>query len=97
MQTAQREVQSAGRGHPANVRLDEARSAVYTTNMATPAANIATVVIATTVHPKRDCSWLSGSFVVWDCGAEASRGERHLEVNYELAAHPRHRQRSLAF
>jgi hypothetical protein len=54
MQTAQREGQSAGRGYPASVRLDEPRSAVYTTNMATPAANIATVVIATTVHPKRD-------------------------------------------
>jgi hypothetical protein len=23
---------------------------------------------------------------LWDWGAEASRGERHLEVNYELAA-----------
>jgi len=23
---------------------------------------------------------------VWDCGAEASRGERHLEVSYELPA-----------
>jgi hypothetical protein len=22
----------------------------------------------------------------WDCGAEASRGEQHLEVNYEPAA-----------
>jgi hypothetical protein len=34
-------------GHP------PASPAVYTTNMATPAANIATVVIATTIHPKR--------------------------------------------
>src|ERR1019366_4581090 len=33
------------------------RLAVYTTNMATPAANIATVVIATTVHPKRELGW----------------------------------------
>src|ERR1700676_2068508 len=31
-----------------------AESAFYTTNMATPAANIATVVIATTVHPQRE-------------------------------------------
>jgi hypothetical protein len=35
-------------------RLDGSDLAVYTTNMATPAANIATVVIATTVHPKRE-------------------------------------------
>jgi hypothetical protein len=31
-----------------------ARSAVYTTNMATPAANITNLVSATTVHPKRE-------------------------------------------
>jgi hypothetical protein len=39
------------------------RSAVYTTNMATPAANIATVVIATTVHPKRELGWPCISFL----------------------------------
>jgi hypothetical protein len=32
-----------------------------------------------------------------DCGAEASRGERHLEVNYELASRSRHSQRSPTF
>jgi hypothetical protein len=42
-------------------------------------------------------SWLPGSFVVWDRCAEASRGERHSKVNYELAARPRHSQRSLTF
>ena len=40
-----------------------ARSAVYTTNMATPAANIATVVIATTAHPKRELGWPCISFL----------------------------------
>src|ERR1700736_4866289 len=30
------------------------------------------------------------SLCMWDGGAEASRGERHLEVNYELAARSRH-------
>jgi hypothetical protein len=34
-----------------------ARSAVYATNIAMPAANIATVVIATKVHPKRELGW----------------------------------------
>jgi hypothetical protein len=29
--------------------------------------------------------------------AEASRGERHLEVNYELASRSRHSQRSPSF
>ena len=29
--------------------------------------------------------------------AEANRGERHLEVNYELAVRSRHSQRSLIF
>src|ERR1700722_14083176 len=29
----------------------------YTTNMATPAANIAKVVMATTVHPRRELGW----------------------------------------
>jgi hypothetical protein len=33
------------------------RSAVYTTNIATPAANIATVVIVTTDHPWRELGW----------------------------------------
>jgi hypothetical protein len=37
--------------------------AVYTTNMATPAMNIATVVIATTVHPKRELGWPCISFL----------------------------------
>jgi hypothetical protein len=39
------------------------RAVVYTTNMATPAANIATVVIATTVHPKRELGWPCISFL----------------------------------
>jgi hypothetical protein len=30
-------------------------------------------------------------------GAEANRGEQHLEVNYELAARSRHSQRNLTF
>jgi hypothetical protein len=38
-------------------------SIVYTTNMATPAANIATVVIATTIHPKRELGWPRISFL----------------------------------
>jgi hypothetical protein len=38
-------------------------STVYTTNMATPAANIATVVIATTTHPKRELGWPCISFL----------------------------------
>src|SRR5437588_13071650 len=29
----------------------------YTTNMVTPAVNIATVVTATTIHPKRELGW----------------------------------------
>jgi RNA-directed DNA polymerase len=33
----------------------------------------------------------------WEFCAEASRGEQHLEVNYELAARSRHSQRSLTF
>src|SRR5205807_6672214 len=41
----------------ASVQLDSAGSAVYTTNMATPAANIAAVAIATTVHPRRELGW----------------------------------------
>src|SRR5450432_218016 len=36
------------------------RLAVYAANMATPAANIATVVIATTVDPKREASGWQG-------------------------------------
>ena len=63
MQTAQGEVENAGRGSPASVRLDEARSAVYITDMATPAGNIATVVIAATVHPKREFGWPCISFL----------------------------------
>ena len=39
-----------------------ARSA-YTTNMAMPATNIATVVTATTVHPKRELGWPCISFL----------------------------------
>jgi hypothetical protein len=38
-------------------------STVYTTNMATPAANIATVVIATTIQPRRELGWPSISFL----------------------------------
>jgi hypothetical protein len=49
------EGQNAGRGCPASVRPQGNEiSTVYTTNMATPAANIATVVTATTAHPKRE-------------------------------------------
>jgi hypothetical protein len=44
-------------------RLDDNDWAVYTTNMATPAANIATVVIATTVHPKGELGWPCISFL----------------------------------
>jgi hypothetical protein len=43
------------------------------------------------------CSSLSGSCVLWDWGAEASREERHSGVNYELAARSRHSQGSLTF
>jgi hypothetical protein len=36
-------------------------------------------------------------FLFWDFGPEASRAERHLEVNYELAARCRpHSQENLA-
>jgi len=34
---------------------------------------------------------------LWDCRAEASREERHLEVNYELASRSRHIQGNLTF
>ncbi len=37
--------------------------AVYTTNMAMPAANIAIVVNATTIHPKRELGWPCISFL----------------------------------
>jgi hypothetical protein len=37
--------------------IDTAEFAIYTTNIATPAANMATVVIATTIHPKRELGW----------------------------------------
>ena len=63
MQTAQREVQNAARGSGRACGLTAAGSEVYITNMATPAANIATVVIATTVHPKRELGWPCISFV----------------------------------
>jgi hypothetical protein len=36
---------------------------IYTANMAMPAANIATVVIATTVHPRRGLGWPCISFL----------------------------------
>src|SRR5258707_14791995 len=52
--------------HPkklASVQLDSAGSAVYTTNIATPAANIAAVVMATTVHPRRELGWPCISFL----------------------------------
>ena len=39
------------------------KMAVYTTNMAMPAMNIATVVIATTTHPKRELGWPCISFL----------------------------------
>src|ERR1700730_14072932 len=32
--------------------------------------------------------------MLWDSDTEASRGERHLEVHYELASDSRHSQRS---
>jgi hypothetical protein len=51
------EGQNAGRGCPASAAPGQRDSTVYTTNMATPAANIATVVIATTAHPKRELGW----------------------------------------
>jgi hypothetical protein len=38
-------------GEPLRHPAANARPAAYTTNMATPAANIATVAMATTVHP----------------------------------------------
>jgi hypothetical protein len=38
----------------ANMRSDGSEIGIYTTNMAMPAANIATVVIATRVHPRRE-------------------------------------------
>jgi hypothetical protein len=48
----------------ASVRLDGGqRAALYTTNMATPATNIATVVIATTIHPNRELGWPCISFL----------------------------------
>jgi hypothetical protein len=34
---------------------------------------------------------------LWEWVAEASRGERYLEVSYELPVHPRHSQRNLTF
>jgi hypothetical protein len=43
--------------------LSGSELAVYTTNMATPAMNIATVVIAATVHPKRELGWPCISFL----------------------------------
>jgi hypothetical protein len=43
--------------------LSGSELAVYTTNMAMPAMNIATVVIATTVHPKRELGWPCISFL----------------------------------
>ena len=39
------------------------KSVFYITNIATPAANIATVVIATTLHPKRELGWPCISFL----------------------------------
>ena len=45
------------------MRSTAAGSAIYTTNMAMPAANIATVVIATTVHPRRGLGWPCISFL----------------------------------
>jgi len=61
---APRTAQNAGRGCPAKRAPPGQRdSTVYTTNMATPAANIATVVTATTAHPKRELGWPCISFL----------------------------------
>ena len=49
--------------YPANMRSDGSEIGIYTTNMATPAANIATVVIATRIHPKRELGWPCISFL----------------------------------
>jgi hypothetical protein len=54
MQTSQREVQNAGRGYPASVRLDGSEIGSLNKH---GYARIATVVIATTVHPKRELGW----------------------------------------
>ena len=35
----------------------------YTTNIATPATNMAAVVIATTIHPRRELGWPCISFL----------------------------------
>ena len=40
-----------------------ARSMAYTTNIATPATNMATVVTATTIHPRRELGWPCISFL----------------------------------
>jgi hypothetical protein len=49
------------------------RSAVYTTNIATPAANIATVVIVTTDHPWRELGW---SCIIFIIRSDDQDGER---------------------
>src|ERR1017187_3394507 len=63
MQTAQRESERWTRVSGERAAPGQRDSTVYTTNMATPAANIATVVIATTTHPKRELGWPCISFL----------------------------------
>ena len=45
------------------MRLNGSEIGSLTTNMATPEANIATAVIATTVHTKRELGWSCISFL----------------------------------
>jgi hypothetical protein len=45
------------------MRSNGSEIGIYTTNMAMPAANIATVVIATRIHPKRELGWPCISFL----------------------------------
>src|SRR5476649_751423 len=47
----------------ASMRSNGCQIGIYTTNIATPAANIATVVSATRVHPKRELGWPCISFL----------------------------------
>src|ERR1035437_181309 len=44
-------------GHTCPPFADTARAALYTTNTATPAVNMAIVVTATTIHPRRELGW----------------------------------------
>ena len=46
-----------------SVRIVGNEATFYTTNIATPAANMATVVTATTIHPRRELGWPCISFL----------------------------------